>query len=107
MVVSGAACKTFGPVASEATFTVAAPVPATGPGLFTYPATVTANLMLHYTSNSSCVNSNVLKSSRRSRFMLQPFVLMILITVDLEIIGYIGGVVRWWMILHNLHSSSE
>lgn len=101
MVVSGAACKTFGPVASEATFTVAAPVPATGPCLFSYPATVTANLMLHYTSNSSCVISNVKKSSR-SRFMLQPFILMILITVDLEIIGYIGGVVRWWMILHNL-----
>lgn len=93
VVVSGALCKTFGPVASKSTFTVAAPVPATGPCLFTCPATVTASPMLHYTRNSSCVNWVVLKSSRRSHFMLQNLVLMISIADDLEIMGYIWKIV--------------
>lgn len=86
VVVSVTVCKMFGPIAIEATFTVAAPVAAMGPCLFTYPVTVTASLMLHYTRNSSCVISIVLKSIRRSQ---QQFVVMILITDNLEIIGYI------------------
>lgn len=89
VVVSVAVCKTFGPIASEATFTVAAPGSAVGPCLFTYPVAVTASRTLHYTRNSSCVILIVLKSSGRSHIVLQQFVLMILITDSLEIIWYI------------------
>lgn len=51
----------FGLIASEATFTAVAPVSGTGPCLCTCPPTVTASVMLRYTTSSSCVSPIVSK----------------------------------------------
>lgn len=69
--------KHFAAVTSDATFTVAAPVPATGPCLFTGPTTVTAALMLRYTRLTAAVSGWLfLKPRRRSHFMVEHFVVI-------------------------------
>lgn len=63
--------------ASDATFTVAAPVPDTGPCLFTRPATVTAALTLQRTRLTAAVSGGLFsKPRRRRRFMLEQFVVI-------------------------------
>lgn len=100
--VAALSVKRLDPLQVEATFTAAAPVAATGPCLFTYPATVTASLKLHCTRHSSCVNGIVLKSSWRSRFMPRQLVSGWLITDDVEIVGCIWSVARRRVILRDV-----
>lgn len=69
--------KHFAAVTSDATFTAAAPVAATGPCLFTRPATVTAALMLRYTRLTAAVSGWLFsKPRRRSHFMVEHFVVI-------------------------------
>lgn len=78
--------------AGDATFTVAAPVPETGPCLFTHPATVTAALVLHCTRPTAAVSGWLFsKPRRRHRFMLEQFVV---ITTDDWVADHWQGFVR-------------